>query len=79
MNQFFDQVVQLCARYLQYDPNYHYGDEDEEMDELQGVGAVNGTGGGGYRMDADQDAEDEEEAEYSDDDDMSWKVKQDSN
>nr|CAI5840813.1 unnamed protein product [Callosobruchus analis] len=52
-------ITDLCLKYMVYDPNYNY-DEDE------------GTGG---QNDGDDDEEDEENDEYSDDDDMSWKVR----
>nr|CAH7745683.1 unnamed protein product [Callosobruchus chinensis] len=52
-------ITDLCLKYMVYDPNYNY-DEDE------------GTGG---QNEGDDDEEDEENDEYSDDDDMSWKVR----
>uniref|UniRef100_UPI003AAB08F0 cullin-associated NEDD8-dissociated protein 1 isoform X2 n=1 Tax=Centroberyx gerrardi TaxID=166262 RepID=UPI003AAB08F0 len=54
-------VISLCLRYLTYDPNYNYDDEDEDDNA----------------MDAEQNDEDYQgsDDEYSDDDDMSWKVR----
>lgn len=47
-----DQIVQSALAYMRYDPNYSYGDEDDES--------------GGEEIDEDEDFEDEEEDEYSD-------------
>lgn len=52
-------IVDLCLKYITYDPNYNY-----EADE----------GETGNRMETEDDDDDESE-EYSDDDDMSWKVR----
>uniref|UniRef100_A0A8D0CZ05 Cullin-associated and neddylation-dissociated 1 n=2 Tax=Sander lucioperca TaxID=283035 RepID=A0A8D0CZ05_SANLU len=54
-------VISLCLRYLTYDPNYNFDDEDEDDNA----------------MDAEQNDEDYQgsDDEYSDDDDMSWKVR----
>ncbi|XP_064651957.1 cullin-associated NEDD8-dissociated protein 1-like [Lineus longissimus] len=52
-------ITTICLKYLCYDPNYNYDDEDEDdaMDADDG----------------DEDGESDDE--YSDDDDMSWKVR----
>lgn len=52
------QVRELCLKYLTYDPNYNY-DEEENM---------------GGVMDLDEEESEDGEEDYSDDDDMSWKV-----
>uniref|UniRef100_A0A671W6A5 Cullin-associated and neddylation-dissociated 1 n=1 Tax=Sparus aurata TaxID=8175 RepID=A0A671W6A5_SPAAU len=54
-------VISICLRYLTYDPNYNFDDEDEDDNA----------------MDAEQNDEDYQgsDDEYSDDDDMSWKVR----
>lgn len=51
--------MQLCLKYLTYDPNYNYEADD---------------GDAGLCMDTEEE-EDAESEEYSDDDDMSWKVR----
>ncbi|XP_057661547.1 cullin-associated NEDD8-dissociated protein 1 isoform X2 [Diorhabda carinulata] len=53
-------ITELCLKYMVYDPNYNY-DEDESAN--------------GENDPYDDDEEDEENDEYSDDDDMSWKVR----
>lgn len=52
-------IVDLCLRYITYDPNYNYEADD---------------GDGGLSMETEEDEEVDSE-EYSDDDDMSWKVR----
>lgn len=54
-------IINICLKYLTYDPNYNYDDEDEDEN------AMDADGGD----DDDQGSDDE----YSDDDDMSWKVR----
>lgn len=54
-----EKIIKLVMQFIQYDPNYNYGDsadEDEPMDE-------------------DEEEYSEEEGDYSDDDDTSWKVR----
>ncbi|XP_058986020.1 cullin-associated NEDD8-dissociated protein 1 isoform X3 [Musca domestica] len=52
-------ILQLCLKYLTYDPNYNYEADDIESN---------------IAMDTEDDEYDDSE-EYSDDDDMSWKVR----
>jgi cullin-associated NEDD8-dissociated protein 1 len=52
-------IIELCLKYVTYDPNYNYEADDGEN---------------GASMDTEDQDEDESE-EYSDDDDMSWKVR----
>eukprot|EP00040_Diaphanoeca_grandis_P021169 m.112749 g.112749 ORF g.112749 m.112749 type:complete len:1275 (-) comp28217_c0_seq1:74-3898(-) len=55
-----DELVELCLKYLQHDPNYNYdSDSDDDMDEEN----------------SDDDDDDDFEDEYSDDDDVTWKVR----
>ncbi len=58
-----NRIVPISLRYVCYDPNYNYGDEDgEDGDEDD--------------MDTEDDGDDDDsDDEYSDDDDMSWKVR----
>lgn len=53
------QIVELCLKYVTYDPNYNYEADDGDT---------------GMTMDTEEDDEVDSE-EYSDDDDMSWKVR----
>ncbi|KAK5639691.1 hypothetical protein RI129_012183 [Pyrocoelia pectoralis] len=55
-------IIKLCLKYMTYDPNYNY-DEDDEFQENKNDDM------------GDDDDDDEENDEYSDDDDMSWKVR----
>ncbi|XP_005997881.1 cullin-associated NEDD8-dissociated protein 1 [Latimeria chalumnae] len=57
-------VIKLCLKYITYDPNYNY--ENEEVEE--------------YAMETEdgEDQDQESDDEYSDDDDMSWKVRRSS-
>ncbi|KAF2884604.1 hypothetical protein ILUMI_21568 [Ignelater luminosus] len=55
-------IIKLCLKYMTYDPNYNY-DEDDEYHQDRSMDMV------------EEDDEDEENDEYSDDDDMSWKVR----
>ncbi|XP_035907523.1 cullin-associated NEDD8-dissociated protein 1 [Anopheles stephensi] len=52
-------IVDLCLKYITYDPNYNYEADD-------------GDGGTSMEMEDDEEIDSEE---YSDDDDMSWKVR----
>uniref|UniRef100_A0AAR2M5Q9 TATA-binding protein interacting (TIP20) domain-containing protein n=1 Tax=Pygocentrus nattereri TaxID=42514 RepID=A0AAR2M5Q9_PYGNA len=55
-------IINICLKYLTYDPNYNYDDEDEDENA----------------MDADvyfSLNQEEDGYGYSDDDDMSWKVR----
>jgi cullin-associated NEDD8-dissociated protein 1 len=56
---FFFQIIELCLKYVTYDPNYNYEADDGEN---------------GASMDTEEQDDDDSE-EYSDDDDMSWKVR----
>ncbi|XP_014219728.1 cullin-associated NEDD8-dissociated protein 1 [Copidosoma floridanum] len=60
---YIQQIIEICLKYLTYDPNYNY---DDEADMSDGENAV---------MEMEEDGEDEADDEYSDDDDMSWKVR----
>ncbi|XP_041807134.1 cullin-associated NEDD8-dissociated protein 2 isoform X2 [Chelmon rostratus] len=55
-------VTQLCLKFMTFDPNYNYDDEEEEEDS----------------MDIEDGLDEESDDEYSDDDDMSWKVRRSS-
>uniref|UniRef100_A0A8C5CGW6 Cullin associated and neddylation dissociated 1 n=1 Tax=Gadus morhua TaxID=8049 RepID=A0A8C5CGW6_GADMO len=57
-------VISLCLRYLTYDPNYNYDDEDEDDNAMDAE-----------QNDEDYQGSDDDDDEYSDDDDMSWKVR----
>ncbi len=62
------QIVHAALAYMRYDPNYSYGDENNEdqddADEDE------------YEMDDDEEDEyEDEEDDFSDDDDDSWKVR----
>lgn len=52
-------IIELCQKYITYDPNYNYEADDGEA---------------GIAMDT-EDEEYIDSEEYSDDDDMSWKVR----
>ncbi|XP_047440069.1 cullin-associated NEDD8-dissociated protein 2 [Mugil cephalus] len=55
-------VTQLCLKFMTFDPNYNYDDNEEEEENS---------------MDIEEGLEESDE-EYSDDDDMSWKVRRSS-
>jgi len=64
------QIIHSSLAYMRFDPNYSYGDEDDE------------EGDGSDAIDEDTDAEEFEDEEYSTEDDMSdeeddenWKVR----
>ncbi|KAM6301080.1 cullin-associated NEDD8-dissociated protein 1-like [Aegotheles albertisi] len=60
MDPHIPNVMGLCLKYITFDPNYNYDNEEEEdMMETE-----NG-----------EDEEQESDDEYSDDDDISWKVR----
>ena len=53
--------MDLCLKYISYDPNYNY-DDDEEMNDLS--------------MEQDEiDNDENDQDDYSDDDDVSWKIR----
>ncbi|KAF7493771.1 Cullin-associated Nedd8-dissociated protein 1 [Sarcoptes scabiei] len=61
MNSHLSKVIAVCIKYISYDPNYNYDDNnDEDMEMDNDVDEYN--------------AEDDYE-EFSDEDDMSWKVR----
>ncbi|KAF1632604.1 Cullin-associated NEDD8-dissociated protein 1, partial [Eudyptes filholi] len=55
-------VMELCLKYITFDPNYNYDNEEEEEEEMM-------------ETDNREDEEQESDDEYSDDDDISWKVR----
>ncbi|XP_064931912.1 cullin-associated NEDD8-dissociated protein 1 [Columba livia] len=59
MDRHIPSVMGLCLKYITFDPNYNYDNDEEEMMETE-----NG-----------EDEEQESDDEYSDDDDISWKVR----
>ncbi|XP_031563225.1 cullin-associated NEDD8-dissociated protein 1-like isoform X2 [Actinia tenebrosa] len=56
---FIPKIIELCLKFICYDPNYNYGDDADENMET----------------DQEEEEEDDDDDEYSDDDDMSWKVR----
>ncbi|XP_008945811.1 PREDICTED: cullin-associated NEDD8-dissociated protein 1-like, partial [Merops nubicus] len=61
MDPHIPNVMGLCLKYITFDPNYNYDNEEDEEDMME---TENG-----------EDEEQESEEEYSDDDDISWKVR----
>ncbi|KAH8244135.1 cullin-associated NEDD8-dissociated protein 1 [Drosophila bipectinata] len=59
INPHIPMILELCLKYITYDPNYNYETDDGDT---------------GYAMDTEEDEYVDSE-EYSDDDDMSWKVR----
>lgn len=55
-----DSIIKICLKYLCYDPNYNY--EDDEVDDAMD-------------LDDEEEEHESEYDEYSDDDDMSWKIR----
>uniref|UniRef100_A0A8D3CF73 TATA-binding protein interacting (TIP20) domain-containing protein n=1 Tax=Scophthalmus maximus TaxID=52904 RepID=A0A8D3CF73_SCOMX len=55
-------VTKLCLKFMTFDPNYNYDDEQDEEDD----------------MDVEDVLDEGSYDEYSDDDDMSWKVRRSS-
>uniref|UniRef100_A0A8C0G2K4 Cullin associated and neddylation dissociated 2 (putative) n=1 Tax=Chelonoidis abingdonii TaxID=106734 RepID=A0A8C0G2K4_CHEAB len=55
-------VMELCLKYITYDPNYNYDNEEEEEEEMM-------------ETENEEDEEQGSDDEYSDDDDISWKVR----
>uniref|UniRef100_A0A8C9YJB6 TATA-binding protein interacting (TIP20) domain-containing protein n=1 Tax=Sander lucioperca TaxID=283035 RepID=A0A8C9YJB6_SANLU len=56
-------VTQLCLKFMTFDPNYNYDDEEQQEEDS---------------MDVEEGLDEESDDEYSDDDDMSWKVRRSS-
>jgi len=54
----------LCLKYITYDPNYNYDDDENGSITDDDVAMV-----------LEEDGDDDENDEYSDDDDMSWKIR----
>ncbi|MGH0183975.1 UNVERIFIED_CONTAM: hypothetical protein FKN15_013747 [Acipenser sinensis] len=65
MSPHIPTLIGLCLKYITYDPNYNYDNDEEDDDNA---------------MDTESGDEEDEETgdEYSDDDDMSWKVRRSS-
>ncbi|XP_022915623.1 cullin-associated NEDD8-dissociated protein 1 [Onthophagus taurus] len=61
ISEHIHSIINLCLKYMTYDPNYNYEDDEDGED-------------GAMDIIEDED-EDEDNDEYSDDDDMSWKVR----
>lgn len=62
MRPYIQKIEIIAKELLKYDPNYNYGPEEEEADEME--------------VDSSQfEDEDEAQSDYSDDDDLSWKVR----
>ncbi|KJE95984.1 Cullin-associated and neddylation-dissociated 1 [Capsaspora owczarzaki ATCC 30864] len=59
------KAVALCLKFIEYDPNYNYDDDEDSMDTRGDDDDEGGSDDGG---DDDDDA-------FSDDEDMSWKVR----
>ncbi|XP_070701638.1 cullin-associated NEDD8-dissociated protein 2 [Pempheris klunzingeri] len=55
-------VTQLCLKFMTFDPNYNYDEEEDEEDS----------------METEDGLDEESDDEYSDDDDLSWKVRRSS-
>jgi len=58
------QIIDLCLKYITYDPNYNYDDDENGSITDDDVAMV-----------LEEDGDDDENDEYSDDDDMSWKIR----
>ncbi|XP_040890883.1 cullin-associated NEDD8-dissociated protein 2 [Toxotes jaculatrix] len=56
-------VTKLCLKFMTFDPNYNYDDDEQEEEDS---------------MDIEDGLDEESDDEYSDDDDMSWKVRRSS-
>ncbi|KAM3878341.1 cullin-associated NEDD8-dissociated protein 2 [Diretmus argenteus] len=56
-------VIQLCLKFMTFDPNYNYDNNEEDEEDS---------------MDTEDGLDQESDDEYSDDDDMSWKVRRSS-
>ena len=61
MEPFASEITAITKELLCYDPNYNYGPEDEETEEME--------------TDTASEPGEEQDDEYSDDDDLSWKVR----
>lgn len=64
VSQYIQQIVNLCLKYISYDPNYNYDDDENDDEDME--------------MDNDLDDDNQSEEDFSDDDDMSWKVRRSS-
>jgi len=60
ISAYVKEILELCLKFISYDPNYNYDDEDGEAED---------------GMDADDNDEDDDQEDYSDDDDVSWKIR----
>lgn len=60
ITEYIPNIIDLSLKYMTYDPNYNYDEDEVNMEDMEGC----------------EDEDDaEENDEYSDDDDMSWKVR----
>jgi len=79
---FCNPILDLCLRYVKYDPNFAFDSDDDEDGEggaeAMDVADEDGDEDGGWGDeggDGDFDDGDFSDADFSEDDDMSWKVR----
>ncbi|CAJ1966530.1 unnamed protein product [Cylindrotheca closterium] len=61
-----EKIIEASLAYMSYDPNYSYGDDDEDAGEDES---------GEYDDESGDDEYEDEDSEDDDDDDESWKVR----
>lgn len=66
-----EKIIQASLAYMNYDPNYSYGSEDDNEENDQGDEGVDAALDEENEYDDEQDEDDDED----DDDDESWKVR----
>ncbi|KYR00775.1 HEAT repeat-containing protein [Tieghemostelium lacteum] len=63
ISPYLQDIINLCCKFIKYDPNYS-DDMDEEEEEMD--------------TDEQEEEDEDEEADISDDDDISWKIRRSS-
>ncbi|CAF1035513.1 unnamed protein product [Didymodactylos carnosus] len=74
-NEYVPKIIDLCLRYIKYDPNWN--DQDDEDEGKFSLSLFQKMSNNNADVDEEDDSEQDDKGQddYSDDDDVSWKVR----